>query len=296
MKFKVAFVGAAALAVLVVASALVAARPYFWGKGRGVEQAPAPPPAPPAAEEKAPADFSDLVVYYLKMTAQDAYLVREVHRIPKPEDPYRAAVQELITGTPSTPGAQRVLPSGARVLGVTVTGGTATVNFSREVLHANAGASGEALGIASIVNTLTELPGVERVSFMVEGKLDEETMDWWGHVGLYEQPFKRDLSKVYEPAIWVTRPLPGQKVGFPLEVRGSARVFEGTVNLRLVEEGGRVLAETFATATTGAPGRGDFSAVLSPPAPVAGRGRLEVFWISPEDGREMDKVTVPLVW
>lgn len=296
MKFKSAFWVAALLAVVVIAFALAAARPYMAGKVRGEERAPARTPAPPAAEEKAPAEFCDLAVYYVKAASYDTYLVREVHRIPVTKDIYRSAVQELISGTPSTPGAQRVLPPGTRVLGVTVAGGTATVDFSREVLRANVGSAGEALGIASIVNTLTELPGVERVSFTVEGGLDEETMDWWGHVGLYGQPFQRDLSVVYEPAIWVTHPVPGQKVGFPLEVRGSARVFEGTVNLRLAEEGGRVLAETFTTATTGAPGRGDFSAVLFPPASSPGRGRLYVFWISPEDGREMDVVTVPLVW
>lgn len=295
MKFKGAFWGVALITVIVIASALTAARPYLWWRVNGGEKAPAPV-TPSAAEEKAAPEFADLAVYYVKVAADDVYLVREVHRVLKPADIYKAAVQELISGTPSTPGAQRVLPSGARVLGVTVASGTATVDFSREVLRANVGAAGEALGIASIANTLTELPGVERVSFTVEGKLDEETMDWWGHVGLYEQPFKRDLSKVYEPAIWVTHPVSGQKVSFPLEVRGSARVFEGTVNIRLVEEGGRVLAETFTTAATGAPGRGDFSALVSLPAPGPGRGKLEVFWISPKDGREMDKVTVPLVW
>ena len=237
-----------------------------------------------------------LVVYYFKMTQDDAYLVREVHQVPPTADAAKAALEELINTNPTVPGAARVLPQATKINSINIVNGTATVDFSRDVLNANVGASGESLGIQSIVNTLTEFPEIKKVSFTVEGKVDEQTMDWWGHVGLYEQPFSRDLSIVYEPVIWLTSPKQDQKVGSPLEVSGSARVFEAAVNIRLVDSTGKMIMEGFTTASEGAPGRGDFKYLLNFNAASPGKGELEVFWTSPKDGKELDKVSVPVKW
>ncbi len=237
----------------------------------------------------------NLAVYYVKTTEDDAYLVREVHQLPDTNDRARVALEELINTNPVVPGAARVLPLATEIRGINIKDGLATVDFSKEVLEANVGASGEALGIQSIVNTLTEFPEIEKVSFTVEGKTDE-AMDWWGHVGLYQQPFSRNLSIVYEPAIWVDSPTSGQKVASPLEVSGSARVFEATVNIRLVDNIGKTIAEGFTTASEGAPGRGDFKYSLEFNDASPGQGELEVFWTSPKDGKELDKVSVPVNW
>ncbi|MCR4400057.1 MAG: Gmad2 immunoglobulin-like domain-containing protein [Syntrophomonadaceae bacterium] len=250
-------------------------------------------PRPPDGE-KPPPQTAAVAVYYVKMTQTNAYLVREVHQVPAEGDLRLAALQELISGQPQDEKAGRVLPEDTRILGLTVEEGLATVNFSAEVLNANVGASGEALGIQSIVNTLTEFPGIDRVAFQVEGAVDERTRDWWGHVGLYDQPFRRNLDEVWEPAIWVTSPAPGAKVASPLTVTGSARVFEATVNLRLRDAEGREVVETFTTATAGAPSRGDFTAQLEFALPATETGTLEVFWYSPEDGSEQDVVQVPV--
>ncbi|OPY58142.1 MAG: Spore germination protein GerM [Pelotomaculum sp. PtaU1.Bin035] len=247
--------------------------------------------------ETVPSDQkTDLAVYYVKMTASDAYLVREVHQVPYTKEVIKAALEELINAAPVTPGAARVLPPATKIRGITVRDGLATVDFSRDVLRANVGASGESLGIQSIINTVTEFPGVQKVSFLVEGKLDQESKNWWGHVGLYDQPFARDVSKVYEPAIWITAPTTGQKVASPLEVRGSARVFEAAVNARLLDDSGEIMASGYANAAQGAPGRGEFILPLNFQAASPGHGKVEVFWISPKDGKELDKVVVPIAW
>ncbi|NPV27362.1 MAG: spore gernimation protein [Firmicutes bacterium] len=251
---------------------------------------------PPAPSAQIPTPKANVAVYYLKMTERDAYLVREVHQVEPAPGVVQAALYELIKGTPVTPGAKRVLPPETKILGVKIDQGLATVNFSAEVLKANVGATGEALGITSIVNTLTEFPNIKKVSFLVEGKLDERAKDWWGHVGLYKQPFSRNLQVVHEPAIWVTAPAPGQVITSPVEIRGSARVFEGTVNARLKDTSGRILAQGFTTATQGAPGRGDFQLKLDFKPTGPGKGQIEVSWISPKDGSELDKVVVPVEW
>ncbi len=248
----------------------------------------------PRIDDPAKVEKVRVAVYYPKIMQTDAFLVREVHEVPSGHAPYRTALQELISGPPQTEGATRVLPKDTEILNITVENGLATVDFSEEVLKANTGAIGELLGIQSVVNTLTEFPEIKQVSFLVNGRLDNRVKDWWGHVGLYGQPFKRNLSRVYEPAIWVIVPTPDSVVSSPLRVVGSARVFEGTVRGRLVGDNGRKLAEGFTTATAGAPARGDFELILIFKPPADGRGRLEVFWESPEDGREVDKVVVPV--
>jgi spore germination protein GerM len=249
----------------------------------------------PGSSESPAALTMDVVVYYLKSGTQDIYLVREVHALPKSDGIARAALNELISGTPTTEDAYRVLPSGTKILGIKIENGLATVEFSKEVLSANVGAEGEGLGIDSIVNTLTEFPTIQQVAFTVEGSA-ENGMEWWGHVGLYEQPFSRNLGMVWEPAIWVTSPVNGDKVTSPIKLHGSASVFEGTVNYRLKDEDGNILAESFTTALMDEFYRGDFDASIPFTPTAAGQGQLEVFTQSAMDGSEIDKVIIPVTW
>lgn len=253
-------------------------------------------PAPPAEEPEPTPVEKEVAVYYLKDSGTDFYLVREVHKLTvEPDADLKVkALEELITGTPQTESAFKVLPPETKILSVKVENGLATVDFSPDVLNANVGAAGEALGIASIVNTLCEFDDVQKVSFTVNGTVDERTKDWWGHVGLYEQPFEPNMSVVWEPTIWVTEPKEGDLVTSPIKVKGSARVFEAAVSLRLVDANGNVLNKTFTMASEGAPGRGTFEAELTFEQPKTDTGYVEVFWGSPKDGSEMDLVRIPV--
>jgi germination protein M len=250
---------------------------------------------PDNSDQNDSAQTMEVAVYYLKGGNEDIYLVREVHQVEKTAEVALAALNELIKGEPLTQDAHRVLPEDTRILGINIDNGLATVDFSPEVLRANVGSSGEELGIASIVNTLTEFPTIQEVSFMVDGQV-ENAMDWWGHVGLYEQPFQRDLSNVFEPAIWVTSPVKDQVITSPVTIRGNARVFEATVSFRLKDAAGNVLAEGFTTAAEGAPGRGDFEGELAFKPDGSGQGQLEIFEESMKDGSDLNKVTIPVEW
>ncbi len=250
---------------------------------------------PDNSDQNDSAQTMEVAVYYLKGGNEDIYLVREVHQVEKTAEVALAALNELIKGEPLTQDAHRVLPEDTRILGINIDNGLATVDFSPEVLRANVGSSGEELGIASIVNTLTEFPTIQEVFFMVDGQV-ENAMDWWGHVGLYEQPFQRDLSNVFEPAIWVTSPVKDQVITSPVTIRGNARVFEATVSFRLKDAAGNVLAEGFTTAAEGAPGRGDFEGELAFKPDGSGQGQLEIFEESMKDGSDRNKVTIPVEW
>ena len=256
-----------------------------------------PAPVPPNPEPPGPVEpvKMDVAVYYLKTTQTEMYLIREVHQVDKTNEVAKAALTELISGTPATAGASRVLPADTKILGINIEQGLATVDFSGEVLKANVGSSGEALGIASIVNTLTEFPTINKVAFTVDGS-KEKGMDWWGHVGLYEQPFQRDVSRVFEPAIWVTSPVQDQLITSPLKISGSARVFEATVSFRLKDSSGTVIAQGFTTASEGAPGRGDYTGELAFIVSGPGKGQIEVFEASAKDGSDTNKVIIPVQW
>ncbi len=98
-----------------------------------------------------------------------------------------------------------------------------------------------------------------------------------------------DKNKKELENILVDEPLDKQDFTGPLKVAGFARVFEGTVNYRLKDSEGKVLAEGFATAKQGAPEFGYFEAEIKT-GQVEGLLTLEVFQISAQDGAEIDKV------
>ncbi|MBT1278766.1 Gmad2 immunoglobulin-like domain-containing protein [Thermoanaerobacter sp. CM-CNRG TB177] len=105
-----------------------------------------------------------------------------------------------------------------------------------------------------------------------------------------------DRSNIsYEPNIKVVSPVKNDVVTSPFKVIGKARVFEGNVNIRLVDSNGNILSETVVQATAGAPSWGDFEAIISYKAlKEPQNGILQVFSLSPKDGSVQNLVSVPL--
>lgn len=80
-----------------------------------------------------------------------------------------------------------LVPPGTKLLSVKVESGIAYVNFSKEIRRISLGAEGELDLLNLITLSLTELPNIDRVRFLVEGK---ETYTIGGHISLNE-PIKR---------------------------------------------------------------------------------------------------------
>jgi Immunoglobulin-like domain of bacterial spore germination len=102
-----------------------------------------------------------------------------------------------------------------------------------------------------------------------------------------------------EAAIVVESPEPGASVSSPVTISGTASVFEGTVQLRILDADGEEIARAFTTASAGAPERGDFSEEVEFTVDEAQDGVIKVFEqnvASPEEspGRELFKVEVPV--
>jgi hypothetical protein len=78
-------------------------------------------------------------------------------------------------------------------------------------------------------------------------------------------------------AIVVASPEPGQSVSSPVAISGTASVFEGTLQLRVLDANGNRVGSGFTTATAGAPERGKFSEQLQFTVEEAQDGVVEVF-------------------
>ncbi|MBN2072842.1 MAG: GerMN domain-containing protein [Actinobacteria bacterium] len=141
-----------------------------------------------------------VTLYFAKQDPDNIYLVTEVRSIPEPDNLYKAVVEELVKG-PGDDNLYPTLPSNVRVISVTISGETAIVDFSREIItnfkeipHSS---TTETLAIYSIVNTLTEMEEIKKVRITVEGLESGEiegirVEDFWGHMGIYEEFFRNE--------------------------------------------------------------------------------------------------------
>lgn len=98
-----------------------------------------------------------------------------------------------------------------------------------------------------------------------------------------------------EAAIVVESPEPGASVSSPVTISGTASVFEGTVQLRVLDADGEEIASAFTTASGGAPNRGDFAEDVEFTVDEAQDGVVEVFEqnvASPGESPERELFTV----
>ncbi len=108
----------------------------------------------------------------------------------------------LLLGGPKKPGNVSYIPKGTSLLSFKIEKGNAVINFSRQILDpGNIGAKDEELTLYSFANTLTQFPKIKGVIIQVEGKTEGEldgrfVEDFWGHIGLYDQPFQRNENLV----------------------------------------------------------------------------------------------------
>ena len=96
------------------------------------------------------------------------------------------------------------------------------------------------------------------------------------------------------PPIAVALPQSGMRVSSPITITGSANVFEATVNIRVLNGDGEVIAESFAMATCGTGCRGDFSTQIDVPIDAEQPGTVQVFEYSAKDGSMINVVEIPV--
>lgn len=124
--------------------------------------------------------FSDTNAMYLEGEKRDI-MVTEKDSIEE------LIVRELIKG-PVSEDLWSTIPDGSELISASTKNGICTVDFSSEYVdNSPGGSTSEMMAVFSVVNTLTELEGVEKVQFLIEGKKREI----YTHV-IFDEPFSRD--------------------------------------------------------------------------------------------------------
>lgn len=250
------------------------------------EQDPTPSPSSNAdPTEKPDADGPDTEAPDDAQTVQ-VFLVRDAEgrefvepidiAIPATEAVATAALEELLAHQGE--GALRTLvPDGVELRGVMIADGVATVDVSGGIQDANVGSGAELLLAQQLVQTVAQFDTVDAMALLVEG---EPVTEVAGHLD-WSEPIVPDENAV--SPIVIRSPRTGEEVpAGEVEVQGDARVFEANVSLRLYGPDGRVVEETFATASIGAPERGTWSHTLTLDEP--GTYTLEAYEQDQSDG------------
>jgi immunoglobulin-like protein involved in spore germination/sporulation and spore germination protein len=186
------------------------------------------------------------------------------------------ALDALLAGPNAAENAADVdsaIPSGSTAAISSLSGGLAVVELA---VNGPAG-DGEELRNAQVVFTLTQYSTISKVRFAGDSKI-------------YSRQSLDDLL----PPIVVETPLIGQTVSSPVTISGTATVFEATVSIRILDEHGNELANTFTTATCGTGCRGDYSIAVSYSVDHQQKGTVEVFESSAQDGSAINVQSIPV--
>lgn len=213
------------------------------------------------------------------------------HRtVPANNAPARAALDALLRGPVSADGGMTsAIPTGTTARGVSIGGGTATVDLTG-TFESGGGSLSMFSRIAQVVYTMTQFHSVQRVAFRLDGKAVESI----GGEGIIvvPPPTRADYYDMLPP-ILVEEPAIGDTVSSPLVVSGSSDVFEAVMQFRVRDADGRILVHTQDNATSGTGTRGTFRTTLRF-ATTTDTGTLEVYDISMKDGSEIDLQSIPL--
>jgi len=203
-----------------------------------------------------------------------------------------AAMNALLAGPQGIAaqlGMTTAIPTGTRLLGLTITNGTATVDLTGS-FQSGGGSLSMQLRVAQVVYTLTQFPTVRHVDF----KLDGTQVVAIGGEGLLVKGVDRATFEAVTPAVLVESPLPSDVVTPPLHAFGSANTFEATVNYTLIGPGDQMIKQGFTTASSGSGTRGTFALTLPFTASQPGPGSFSMYEVSSKDGSRIHVVTVPV--
>jgi spore germination protein GerM len=220
-------------------------------------------------------------------------LARVFRTLPATQAVGSAALRALLEGPSDDEVADGVgtqIPPGTDLIGLAIADSVATVNLTKDYFSGGSAVS-EWTRLGQVVWTISQFATVDGVEISLDGK-PIRTFDIDGN--FLDRPWTREDFEFIAPAIVVDTPAPGDTVSSPIEVSGTADVFEATVSLRLLDENGDQIAEGFTTATCGTGCRGTFETTLAYEVDHDQTGTLEVFEASAKDGSPTNVVSIPV--
>jgi hypothetical protein len=206
----------------------------------------------------------------------------------------RAAIGQLLAGPgegerEGVPAISTAIPEGTRLLGLTITEGIATVDFS-SAFEADDDAAAAAARIAQVVFTLSRFPTVAEVLFRQDGvALDVPT----GDGRLVSRPVSIADYLEFAAAIHVEQPGYRGQGANPLHVMGFGAVFEASFNYALTDDDGLIIAEGIAMTGNGS-GWGGFDFTIDYEVDREQTGALIVWAHSAENGSQIDVREYPV--
>ena len=211
-------------------------------------------------------------------------LVPVLREIPETTAVATAAMNAVLAGPTADEAGDRTItsavPTGTRLLGVTIKNGVATVDLSTE-FDSGGGTASMQYRLAQVVYTLTQFTTVKSVIFQIEG----QTVTVFGSEGIVlDGPVGRADYLDQLPSIFEDRPAYGAALGNPGRVSGSANVFEAAFRIALIDAGGKTLLDQQVMATCGTGCRGTFDETLRYAVSKGQWGTLRAYNPSAKDG------------
>ena len=260
---------------------------------------PSPTPKPEPARARVPSSFNEL--WFVQgetlswgATAMGGPVARDL----ADDDPIaqRAALWlEVLLVGPQGPfqeaGDETAIPEDTELLYVRREGSVLEVDLSSQ-FESGGGSLSMQLRVAQIVYTGTQFEGIDAVRILLDGK----RVDAIGGEGIVasEPLTRRDFQNVAPPIV-PESPKPGAEITGSVLVSGFANVFEANVVIQIRDLSGKILAETFTTATCGSGCWGDFSEEISFEVESPQEGSVSVLTYSAEDGSERDRISIPVI-
>ena len=263
----------------------------------GTSGSPSGPVSPaPSSPVASPAATTIVRAYFVLGGAPGSTgLVPVLRVLPQTAAVATAAINALLAGPTATESGLRTItsavPTGSRLLGLSIRNGVATVDLSTE-FDSGGGSASMRYRLAQVVYTLTQFPTVTSVLFQVEGR----TVTVFGSEGIVlDGPVGRAADLDLLPDIFIDRPAYGATIGNPARITGNAGVFEATFRIALVDAKGAILVDQHVTATCGTGCRGTFDVTLRYAVSQGQWGTLRAYNLSARDG-SLESVREYPVW
>jgi germination protein M len=223
-----------------------------------------------ATETETTPESTELVAYFTRIGK--VWPVRRV--VAHTDSVERAALDALIAGPTDQEFEEleirHAIRSGADIQGLVIENGVARVEPTDELRED---------GLAQIVFTLTQFPGIESVEIVTpRGTRRTARADF----------------EALTPTILVESPLAYEEVTSPLRATGTANTFEANFEYELTDADGEVVAENFVTATSGTGTRGTFEFEAPFSVSQNGLGMLVVYESSAKDGSRINVQEIPV--
>jgi len=242
----------------------------------------------PAVTTTTPTEEGRVVYFLLDELEDDSvgpFLV-PVYRAGQGSDNQGQEAMELLLNGPTqdeldgVPSISTAIPDGTTAIGGTVESGVMTANLSGE-FDDGGGSLSMFARLAQVVYTLTAIPGIESVTFQLDG----EPVTSFSSEGIeIDDPQQRDDYYDLLPPIFVDSPAWGEPVTSAIQVKGLSNVFEAVSQVMLTDDDGLILFESTVMATCGTGCWGDWEAEIPYTVDREQFGALIVWEFSAKDG------------